>query len=127
MWLLLARLLIGLAPFSRWERSLGRRIAPDSTPPQIAAQMALRSRRAARAVNQAASHLRGDFKCLPRAMALQWMLRRRRIPARLLIGILPSGQRGTADDLHAWVLAGTEIVIGDLGYRHAPILALQCV
>jgi transglutaminase-like putative cysteine protease len=59
-------------------------------------------------------------------MAAQWMLRRRGLPARLTIGILPPAERGTDDDLHAWVAAGTDTIVGELPFSYRPILALQC-
>lgn len=125
-WLAAARLLVTLAPLARWERTLGRRIAPSDPARQISPAQALRSRRIGRAVDQAAARLPFSLKCLPKAMAAQWMLRRRRIAARLLIGVLAAGTRGTPDDLHAWVLAGTETVIGDFPDAHHPVLAVQC-
>lgn len=119
-------MLVAVAPFNRWEAWLGRRIRPDAPgPAPISAADALRSRRAGRAVDQAARYLPLELKCLPRAMALQWMLKRRRIPARLLIGVLPASERGSTDDLHAWVVAGKETVIGDLGSTHLPVTAIQ--
>lgn len=124
--LLLARLLVGLAPFSLWQRSLGRTVAPNAAEPAaITPDQRLRARRAARAVMRATDLLPGETKCLPRAMALRWMLRRRSIAARLLIGVLPASQRGAADDLHAWVVAGAETIIGELPYRHKSLIALE--
>ena len=126
-WLLLSRALIGLAPFQRWEPWLGKRVpvAPEPNPAPSNPATSLRARRIGRAVDQAANRLPMVMKCLPRAMATQWMLRRRKVASRLLIGVLPPGQRGTADDLHAWVVVGTETVIGELGDAHRPVLALK--
>ncbi|MBC2664625.1 lasso peptide biosynthesis B2 protein [Novosphingobium flavum] len=126
LWLVAARLLVSFVPLARWQSTLGQRVPPDAPMPAPGEEQALRSRRAGRAVERAARLLPLELKCLPRAMALQWMLRRRRIASRLMIGILPAGQRGSVDDLHAWVISGTDIVIGELPLPHRTVLALQC-
>lgn len=64
-------------------------------------------------------------KCLPRAIAAQWMLRRRRIAATLVIGAArhPGDERRI--DFHAWVEHGGQIVVGDLKMEQfAPVLVL---
>lgn len=60
------------------------------------------------AVESAARHLPWKPMCLPQAIAAQWMLRRRRIPCTLYLGVDP-GQRY---DAHAWVRVGQVIVTG---------------
>jgi hypothetical protein len=67
----------------------------------------------AQAVIRGAQHLPVEVVCLPRAMAVQWMLRRRRRPSALVFGILPQLDSGDIHALHAWVEAGTTIIIGD--------------
>lgn len=75
----------------------------------------------ANVVMRGARRLRMPIKCLPRAMALHWMLRRRDVRATLLIGVLASQSRGTRDDLHAWVEMGEEILIGDVGNTYSVV------
>ena len=53
-------------------------------------------------------------KCLPRAMALSWLLRRAGLEHQVVLAIRPPGQRGGPDALHAWVESGGERVLGDL-------------
>jgi hypothetical protein len=53
-------------------------------------------------------------KCLPRAMALSWMLRRRRIGHAAVIAVRPNGLRRSPDDLHAWIEVAGLRVMGDL-------------
>jgi Transglutaminase-like superfamily len=53
-------------------------------------------------------------KCLPRAMALSWLLRRNRLAHRVVLAIRPQALRHSPDALHAWVEAGGERVLGDL-------------
>jgi hypothetical protein len=59
-------------------------------------------------------------------MALSWMLRRRAIPHRLAMAARPAGQRGGADDLHAWVEASGIIVLGELPGPWIVVESLPC-
>jgi hypothetical protein len=59
--------------------------------------------------------------CLPESLALWWMLRRRRIPAELRIGVRKDAERFEA---HAWVdLAGT--VLNDTDDVHQRFAAFD--
>ena len=99
-----ARLLIAFARFDRWRATLGL-----DGPVRIAD-----ARYCAALVEWAATRQPIEFKCLPRAMALSWMLRRRRLGHTVVIAVRPAGARGSRDDLHAWVEVGGETIIGDL-------------
>lgn len=57
-------------------------------------------------------------------MALQWMIRRRRLPAVLTIAALPARLRNSPDDLHAWVQAAGVIVLGKSNLPYRPLLQL---
>ena len=132
--LLLARLLVAHAPMRHWRRWLvtTEEPAPAGGPPAVphaafsagdpeepapagehlarAPQQRL-PRRAARIVRRVARHVPFPAVCLPQAMALQWMLRRRGVASRLFFG----ARRKTQDsglDFHAWLTAGGECVIG---------------
>jgi transglutaminase superfamily protein len=64
--------------------------------------------RVARLVDIAARHSPVRVGCLPRALALQWLLRRRGIEADLRLGVRKEGDRL---DAHAWVEhAGTPLM-----------------
>lgn len=65
----------------------------------------------ARRVERAANRLPGRSKCLPKAMALQWILRRNAIASRLVIAIHKT-DRQHDHSFHAWVEVGGEMVIG---------------
>jgi hypothetical protein len=73
-------------------------------------------------VERACQRLPGTSKCLPRAMALHWMLRRRSRPSQLVIAVLPQQDRGAIEDLHAWVASGEEILIGALDAPFRPLV-----
>lgn len=75
---------------------------------------AAESRRLAAHVDGAARRAPFQTKCLPRAMALSWMLRARKIDHAVVFAVRPEAERGSADQLHAWVEVAGETVIGDL-------------
>lgn len=101
-----SQLLVSWIPFNQWRDTLG--CAAPARPPMD------RARQLAADVEWAARRLPVATKCLPRAMALSWMLRRRRIGHTLVIAVRPSEMRQSADAMHAWVEIEGERLIGDL-------------
>ena len=122
-WLILARLLIARVPFGRWRRWLGTPVAPLADDPRLHLDANLAPRRLVRAVERAARRLPGESRCLARAMALHWMMRRRAMGGVLHIGVLPGCDRGNLDDLHAWVARLGEILIGASDQPHRALFA----
>jgi len=115
--LLLAKLLVSLVRFRRWSRWIGKPIdCPAGGQPVQAYDHFL-----AGIVRRAAEILPFHTKCLPRAMALHWMLHRRGRSGILALGLLPRELRGTLDDLHAWVEMRGEIVLGENGRQYRPL------
>lgn len=115
--LTLARFLVSAVPLRRWRKLLGPLCEPSKSialPDPAALTLA-------RAVNRAATRLPFTTKCLPRAMALHAMLRSRRLPSLLVIGVLDPIARGSIDDLHAWVESGNAVVIGALDQPFHPL------
>ena len=108
VWLILARFLVGSVRFARWRSWLGSPIQTDE--PTL--EPGVSERRLARAVERAAGRWPFESKCLVRAMALHWMLKRRGYDSTLIIGALPETARGTLDDLHAWIAVGKGILMG---------------
>ncbi len=116
-WLILARLLIAGPRLGWWRRWLGPVAAgPLATIPSAA------DCHLAKAVGRAAVRLPGGARCLPQAMALHWMLRRRSRPSQLVIAALPGMVRGGLDSLHAWVETGGAILIGELDQPFHPLV-----
>ena len=101
-----ARLVVAAVPFERWRRSLGG--TGDGAPAAASA------RRIAAQVERAAEWLPFETKCLPRAMALSWMLRRAGTAHAMVFAVRPPHLRGSADALHAWVEVEGSRIIGDL-------------
>lgn len=104
-----ARLLVAAMPFERWRNRLGW----DGGSPAVADPVKTARARAAD-IEWAAKRMPIPIKCLPRAMALSWMLRRKHIAHAVVFAVRPPGERGSDDDLHAWVELGGEKLIGDL-------------
>jgi hypothetical protein len=65
-------------------------------------------------IEWAAKRLPFPTKCLPRAMALSWMLRRKRIGHAVVIAVRPSQLRQSPDAMHAWIEVESKKVLGDL-------------
>lgn len=103
-----ARLLVAVVPFRWWRRTLGGIASSGSS------GAAFEARRLAAHVDWAARLLPIQFKCLPRAMALSWMLRSRQIQHAMIFAVRPPEFRNAADQLHAWIERDGEILIGEL-------------
>lgn len=117
VWLILARILVAKLRFGRWRSWLGQVSETQRASGAVAADRVL-----ARAVDRATQRLPGGAKCLPRAIALHWMLWRRARPSQLVIGVLPGQHRGELEDLHAWVELGEETLIGQLDRQFLPLV-----
>lgn len=104
--LCLAQLIVALVPFGIWRDRLGYS-APGRDDPAAA-------RRLARHVERAASRLPFATRCLPRAMALSWMLRRAMMGHEVVFAVRPPHLRKDEDALHAWVETGGERILGEL-------------
>jgi hypothetical protein len=110
--LLLAKSLIWWVPMGLWRRTLG---AVGGLPTH--ATRRVEAMPLVAAVERAGQRLPGEYVCLPRAMAVQWMLRRRGIGSALVFGIARDMKVGQLHDLHAWVEVGDSIVIGAMPER----------
>lgn len=107
-----ARFLVRFVPLSWWQRSLGT--AQD--PPEIS-----KSDQAsgdldfaqywARRVLRGSYRMPGETKCLPQAVALQWLLARHHPKPQLIIA-MHRNATDEKDHLHAWVEASGTILIG---------------
>lgn len=117
--LVLAKAVIATIGFARWRNWLG----PPSGGAAGATHANATSFALAQAVERASARLPFETKCLPRAIALHWLLRRRNLPSRLVIAALPSGARGAVETLHAWVEVGDRILIGAIDLPYQPIAA----
>jgi hypothetical protein len=105
--MIVVEVLLRFLHFPRLAPRLGAHMAESADPPDAAAREEATTIRWA--VDAAARHLPWKPVCLPQAVTAQWMLRRRRIPCTLYLGVDP---RQEGYDAHAWVRVGTVIVAG---------------
>ena len=103
-----ARLAIATLPFEWWRKSLGGDGAP------LGSSALAEATRLAGHVEWGAKRLPFELKCLPQAMALSWLLRRRGIRHAVVFAVRPPAMRGSPEDLHAWVEVGGTTVLGEL-------------
>jgi Transglutaminase-like superfamily len=104
-----AQLVVRSVPFGRWQQRLGF-AAKNSNRTECVDQAG----RLAGDVEWAAKRLPFATKCLPRAMALSWMLRRKRIGHTVVIAVRPHHLRQAPDALHAWVEINGKRILGNL-------------
>ena|SRR5690349_6010262 len=105
--LAMAKAFVLFLPFRLWRDRLG--LPGDATSSELQQAIA-----AARDFEWVADRFPSTAKCLPRAMALSWTLRKRRVPHAFVFAARPESRRGADDDLHAWVEVAGERVMGDL-------------
>lgn len=117
-WLIVARLLVARVPMREWRNRLGMRQQSTGSSDETSAPLF------AAHVERAAQRLPVATRCLARAMALSWMLRRRGIAHELVIALRPMDLRARADALHAWVEVGERIILGELPGSWSPVLRL---
>jgi len=103
-----ARLAVAGLPLRIWRGSLGY-----SGPAPTEAEFAT-AQRLCLHVDRAAGRLPFTSKCLPRAIALSWSLRRKSIGHVVVIAVRPASARSGDDDLHAWVETDGRRLIGEL-------------
>ena len=115
--LAIAMVLVRVARLLRWRASLGQ--IRDSTclvsPPLASSEAPLTggttARRLAGCVERAVRLAPFRIKCLPQAVATQWMLRLARLPSSLIIAIHVKDRSGD-HAYHAWVEHRGDIIIG---------------
>jgi len=107
--LTVARVMVATVGFKRWRLTLGGTAAGRASN-----LLAAEAYRIAAHVEWAARLLPFSTKCLPRAMALSWILRSRRIGHTFVFAVRPAPQRSLDDQLHAWVELAGKTIIGEL-------------
>ena len=107
-WLCWARLLLISVPFRWITPHLGRQMA--ETPLPMNDRERPIAMRISWAVGAAERHAPIDLVCLPQAMAAKWMLRRRRLPSTLYLGLRGGEKAGLT--AHAWLRVGDKILTG---------------
>jgi hypothetical protein len=102
-------LAVAALPFKWWRDTLGGKSGMGTADVAVADP-----HRFAAHVEWAARLLPFSTKCLPRAMALSWILRSRGVGHCVVFAVRPAQQRGSNDQLHAWVEVAGETILGAL-------------
>ena len=102
----LARLVVRHVPMRHWRGWLNAGRAASGEPAGGTAP----ARIVGRMVRKVASRLPFEAACLPRALAAHWMLRRRRVDSRVVLGV--RRRAGGATDYHAWLTANGKCIVG---------------
>jgi len=109
----MAQFVVTFIPFERWRGSLGTN-PRDADGRRAARSDVAAGRRTAAVVERAAERVPFHTKCLPRAIALSWLLRRNRLRHSVVFAARPAHIRDSADALHAWVEVDGFKILGDL-------------
>ncbi len=130
--LAVARFLVRFVPLRLWRASLGAisrnsdpiNSGPGAAPPfEDCDIVTLRhALMIGRCMDRAAEILPGHSRCLPKAVALQWILRLGRLPSKLVIAFSIKDRAGD-DAYHAWVERDGEMLVGQCdSAAYKPIL-----
>jgi hypothetical protein len=120
----LARLTILVVPFKWLAFTLGR---PANPSPIAASDSDLACAvRVGQAVCSAARYTPWQSVCLPQAVAAQWMLKRRCIPATLYLGVAKDQERPQTLAAHAWLRCGDVIITGAENHHLFTVVASFC-
>lgn len=133
--LAVARFLVRVVPLHVWRGSLGQLTSssPDQARivdyPEVTfdeAQLVVlrKGLMLGRCVERASKMLPGKSRCLPQAVALQWLMRISRIPSRIVIAFHIKDRSGE-HAYHAWAEHRGEMLIGHCDRSvYQPILTL---
>lgn len=119
--LVIARMALRVLPFKRLAASLGRHMR-EADGPVEAPDLSL-AEQVGRAVRAAARYTPRESVCLPQAVAAQWMLRRRRIPGTLYLGLAKCETDPERLAAHAWLRCGEHILTGDTADRKFTVIS----
>lgn len=111
----LARFFVRFVPLPRWRNTVGDLVEAGaaltvrSAPLERGVRNAVQS--AVNQIDRACLRLPGTSRCLPRAIALGWLLRKRSLPLLTVIAFSKVDRTGE-DAYHAWVECNGEMLIG---------------
>ncbi len=107
-----ARALIVFVPFRWWRGRIGPiGTGPRQGNPALSPKQVKQASDIGRMVSRLARRMPFRAVCLPQAMTARWILQRRGIPAYIELGSRQDGDNRELA-LHAWLVAGDEIVTG---------------
>lgn len=116
-----ARIGVLILPFRWIAKSLGRHMKEDPSP--VTAADLQTARMIGAAVRSAAGNTPWESVCLPQAVAAKWMLKRRRIPGTVYLGVMKDESRPEKLAAHAWIRTGSAILTGAKGHRRYTVVS----
>jgi hypothetical protein len=117
----LARLGVLFLPFRWLAKSIGRHMQEDQTTP-LPSDLKL-ARMIGGAVRAAANYTPWGSVCLPQAVAAKWMLKRRRIPGTVYLGVRKDKNKPEQLAAHAWIRCDQTILTGAQGHGYYTVVA----
>jgi hypothetical protein len=108
--LLTARLVIFLFPFRKIAPGVGEHM--KETPKQGQPQYTQTLHLIRQAINRVSRHLPWKSTCLVKSIAGKMMLKRRKIPFTLYLGLIREEEMGKNLKAHAWLRSGNIILTG---------------
>ncbi len=119
-----ARLAILLLPFSWLAVSLGKKKAKTDEEENVSTSSVSLARNIGKTVCSAANYTPWESVCLPQAVAVLWMLKRRGIAGVLYLGVAKHESDSEKLAAHAWLCCGGVILIGAADYEKYTVVAM---
>jgi len=119
IYLTLSQVAVHCVPFKQTALLLGEHMI--SSPNDLSESDVVIARHVASAVNTMAMHMPWKSKCLARAISAKLMLKRRKIPCTLYLGVAKNGGKELA--AHAWLRGGGIILTGRGGMKDFTIVS----
>ncbi len=120
----IARLTTLIFPFRWIAGSLGKHMAESSR--DLSAAHLQQARTMGQAIRSAAKYTPWASVCLSQAVAAQWMLKRRRIPATLYLGVAKDKAKWEGLSAHAWLRCGNVILTGREEHGQFAVVTTFC-
>ena len=118
-WLGVSRLAILMLPFRWIAPLLGTHMASSDENDAAAKHQAVRS--VSSAIRTMSRRLPWECKCLAQAISGKMMLRTRRIPSTLYLGV--AKEENSDLSAHAWLRAGNRIILGGGGVKRFAVVS----
>ena len=123
--LTLAVVLVRWVPLGWWRGTLGTVCSDNGLPPAGSPLDAPLARRLIGRIEQATRRLPFRVKCLPRAVALQWLLRWKGQPGALVVAV-HRRDRTSEDAYHAWIEHDGAMLIGHCdASEYQPLMVIE--
>lgn len=117
----LARMGVLILPFRWLAKTLGQHMREDQA--SLPTDDLKLARMIGAAVSSAANYTPWGSVCLPQAVTAKWMLKRRRIPATVYLGVMKDETKSEKLAAHAWIRCGHIILTGAKGHHQYTVVS----